>query len=467
MLRTLLLCIGICFSCSAADFAASEQTSDREKAVFGSFSATEYAGAPEAIQRVMRESSVLLADRSVAHQLVSSGTGFNSGTELSGGVGLNSYREHMCATLSTDYGTCRVFNPNIFDDHSSEQLRGVRQNGFCKSVPFQDQPAVRGCSGFLIDSTPNGALVQTAGHCVRTQSECDRLSAIFGYYYEQEPTSGTSFSALNQIDPAEDIYRCKRIVAHRLDSRFDYSVIELDRVVHPSHQPVALPEYSDPAPKAGSVYSVGHPQGLPAKSISGTIRETDRGYPLYFEHDSSTFVGNSGGMVLTLSGGKAIAWGHNTRVFSAHFGFDKRTVGSETTYCLAYVSHDGSEHTTNHKLLPRAEYASHAATAACLGGYGSEQLCAPLLRSRQDECGKNPALAYCDPPADDSVETCGMQSRCEGDVLVQCNKETPCMLGCVSVNDVSRCRKPAKIPDAVRCEAQSREWMPTCLGSPI
>ena len=49
--------------------------------------------------------------------------------------------------------------------------------GLCPGNPFAEQPTAAFCSGFLVSED----LIVTAGHCVRSQTECENTKFVFDY----------------------------------------------------------------------------------------------------------------------------------------------------------------------------------------------------------------------------------------------------------------------------------------------
>jgi len=164
--------------------------------------------------------------------------------------------------------------------------------GLCKSERFYNQPSGAFCSGSLI--APN--LILTAGHCIRTQTECSQTSFVFGFAMTSESKATTNFKP-------EDVVNCKKIVSWELtNDGADYAVVELDRAV--THiQPLKLSDNSKL--KVGtSLLVIGHPSGLPVKlSGNAAVRDT-KGTDGYFVANLDTYGGNSGSAVFNFETGE-------------------------------------------------------------------------------------------------------------------------------------------------------------------
>lgn len=162
--------------------------------------------------------------------------------------------------------------------------------GLCPDVRFADQPIGPRCSGVLIGDD----VVLTAGHCVRSQADCEARAFVFGYYYAQA----------GQLAPVTtaDVFRCKRLLVQRYTGAEDddYALIRLDRAASPRFSPV--PYRVGEALRAGeAVAIIGFPAGLPMKIDSGgqVLRDD---YPRGFSATLDAFAGSSGSGVFDAQG---------------------------------------------------------------------------------------------------------------------------------------------------------------------
>lgn len=168
-----------------------------------------------------------------------------------------------------------------------ESLTLQESKGLCDDERFTNQPAAALCSGVLIHDD----LVLTAGHCIRTQAECERRSFVFNYYLDG-PTQLASIED-------DDVYHCKQIALRdeTTDDALtpDFAVIQLDRPVTGAHQPVAVRPATTPLMEEEPITMIGFGSGLPAKIDSGGTVADPRTETLdYFVANPDAFAGHSG-----------------------------------------------------------------------------------------------------------------------------------------------------------------------------
>ncbi len=172
----------------------------------------------------------------------------------------------------------------------------------CSDEKYIDQYSVGDCSGFLV--APN--ILVTAGHCMKSESECSKNKWIFGY------TKG-----INQFQKS-DVYSCKKIIAQKLNYNEsevnDYAVVELDRSVE-SRVPLSRRHMGTVLPNTALVV-IGHPMGLPMKAVNGgrvtLFNDKEMLNPLksiflranYFNANLDVYAGNSGSPVFNQNTGK-------------------------------------------------------------------------------------------------------------------------------------------------------------------
>lgn len=154
----------------------------------------------------------------------------------------------------------------------------------CADEPFRDQPTAAFCSGAFVG--PN--LVLTAGHCITTQADCDKVRFVQGY--ENQSLGQTSYSV-----PEEQIYLCSEIVFTVKESMGkDFALIRTNRA-SPSHLNYTVRRSGEISPGDG-VLVMGHPTGLPLKiTPNGKVRSVSSNG--YFVTNLDTFGGNSGSPV--------------------------------------------------------------------------------------------------------------------------------------------------------------------------
>ncbi len=165
------------------------------------------------------------------------------------------------------------------------------QYGLCSTEPFFEQPLAAFCSGFLV--APD--IMATAGHCLRSQYDCQSTSFVFGFSYETQNSDPTSLST-------SDVYSCKSIIASQIDGGgADFSLIRLDRPVL-DRTPLILDRKSPTV--HDSLVVMGHPAGLPLKIADGAqVRSVHSGH---FVANLDTYGGNSGSAVFNESTGRVV-----------------------------------------------------------------------------------------------------------------------------------------------------------------
>lgn len=163
-----------------------------------------------------------------------------------------------------------------------------RSTNLCPEERFGKQNASMDCSGFLV--APD--LLVTAGHCISTQVECDRVSWIFDYKVRE--ATGRS----NNVIPKKDVFRCKKVVDAKFYSQGqvqeDYSLVQLDRVV--KNRPYLNYRTDKEVSLNQEVFVIGHPSGLPTK-VAEKAKVLRNYNPHFFSTNLDTFGGNSGSAV--------------------------------------------------------------------------------------------------------------------------------------------------------------------------
>lgn len=166
--------------------------------------------------------------------------------------------------------------------------------GLCEGEAFFDQPTAANCSGVLIDDD----LVLTAGHCMRTQRNCDDTAFVFNYHLD----APMQLAAIED----DDVYSCTEIVlrdeAPGQTPTPDFAVVRLDRAVSGGHRPAPLRPADDPLSLGESVTMIGFGSGIPAKIDSGGEVADPRTETLdFFVVSSDAFAGHSGSPVFDSS----------------------------------------------------------------------------------------------------------------------------------------------------------------------
>lgn len=161
--------------------------------------------------------------------------------------------------------------------------------GVCPTEKFAAQNSIARCSGFLIAKD----LLVTAGHCVRSQEECDQYSWVFDYR-EGEVDDGKL--------PSSSVYNCKKIIRQVLDpiSDADYALIKLDRKVK-DRKPLKFRKSGSPE-VGDELVVIGHPSGLTTK-VSDGAKVIANDAEQFLLTDLDTYGGNSGSAVFNANSG--------------------------------------------------------------------------------------------------------------------------------------------------------------------
>lgn len=186
-----------------------------------------------------------------------------------------------------------VPNENLsrLNDYETE-LGGttLSERGICEDERFAQQPTVANCSGFLVGENK----LVTAGHCIRSVSDCKNNSWVFDYRVDYSDQSAV-------VVENSKIYKCKRIIAQDLNNsnKNDYALIELEEVVQ-DREPLKFRTSGAPA-KGDRIVVIGHPTGLPTKIAAGAAVRSVNG--VYFTANLDTYGGNSGSAVFNAETG--------------------------------------------------------------------------------------------------------------------------------------------------------------------
>lgn len=167
------------------------------------------------------------------------------------------------------------------------KVQTLADRGICSSEPFANQPTAANCSAFLVTDRH----IVTAGHCVKSLSDCKNNYFVFDYKMKDETSINT------KLDP-KNIVECKSLVARSLNNstKDDYALIEISRVVT-DRRPLSFRK-SGKIEVGQKLAVIGHPTGLPTKIADGAeVRSVE---DKFFIANLDTFGGNSGSAVFNL-----------------------------------------------------------------------------------------------------------------------------------------------------------------------
>jgi subtilisin-like proprotein convertase family protein/V8-like Glu-specific endopeptidase len=161
--------------------------------------------------------------------------------------------------------------------------------GVCSSEPFAAQPVAAFCSGSLVTKD----IVLTAGHCIRSLSDCSSTRFVFSYAVK-------SAGAMPRQVSSNDVYSCKEILHSEVaNAGADFAIIRLDRSVV-GRSPLPLRRSGSVSP-GDTLVVIGHPVGLPTKVAGGAnVRSVQN---THFVANLDTYGGNSGSAVFNASTG--------------------------------------------------------------------------------------------------------------------------------------------------------------------
>lgn len=172
------------------------------------------------------------------------------------------------------------------------QLKGgaLSSRGICKSERFSSQPSVANCSGFLVGED----LLVTAGHCVKSTSDCSRWQWVFDYKIDTKGQTKVSV-------PKTSVYKCKEIINTVLSrsSMDDFALIRLDRKV--TDRRILDYRRKGKISKGENLVVIGHPSGLPTKIADGAYVKSLKNK--FFQANLDTYGGNSGSAVFNANTG--------------------------------------------------------------------------------------------------------------------------------------------------------------------
>jgi V8-like Glu-specific endopeptidase len=162
--------------------------------------------------------------------------------------------------------------------------------GLCATEPFYDQETAAFCSGFLI--APD--VIVTAGHCIRTQANCDSTNFVFGFRFDAPEAQPRSVST-------DHVFKCTQLIfSVASPAGEDFAIAKIDRPVT-FVQPLTY-RTSGAAAIGQALRVIGHPAGLPVKLAGNAVVRAD--FPEYLQANLDTYGGNSGSAVFNENTGE-------------------------------------------------------------------------------------------------------------------------------------------------------------------
>jgi V8-like Glu-specific endopeptidase len=156
---------------------------------------------------------------------------------------------------------------------------------------FWDQPSPGFCSGFKVGPR----LIATAGHCIKTQSDCRGTSFVFGFQMSARN------SRPEQAIAKGNVYRCTAMIggshpAGETSTKSDWRVVRVDREIDAPTVAIRTAADQPPLKPDSAVTVIGYPIGLPVKiADNATVRTVQK---TKFVANLDTYGGNSGSVVL-------------------------------------------------------------------------------------------------------------------------------------------------------------------------
>lgn len=172
-----------------------------------------------------------------------------------------------------------------------EKLRESFMN-VCADERYAEVVNAGNCSGFLVGED----LLVTAGHCMRSQFDCENSKWAFNYQANNLDTN-------NNLIDASEVYNCVEIVNQSLStvSKNDFAIVKLDRKVE-GREPLKF--RTEGRIQIGEpLVVIGHPSGLPTKIADGAFVRNNSN-DVYFSANLDTYGGNSGSAVFNVQTGE-------------------------------------------------------------------------------------------------------------------------------------------------------------------
>lgn len=164
--------------------------------------------------------------------------------------------------------------------------------GVCSTERFADQPSGGFCSGSLIGKN----LILTAGHCIKSMSDCQKTQFAFNYNVAAKGKYPRDMKR-------DDVVGCKEIVYRVQENEgADFAIIRTDRDVT-NHAPLKLSSRTAKIANGTELVMIGHPAGLPTKvEDGGKVRDNSKNG--FFIANTDSYGGNSGSSVFNRKTGE-------------------------------------------------------------------------------------------------------------------------------------------------------------------
>lgn len=211
---------------------------------------------------------------------------------------IDMYQESDPDILAWAASTCALVSASNLTDNGDGTFT-LRTSNFtylgrtpCEGEPFATQPTAPFCSGFLAGEN----IIATAGHCVNS-GNLPNVRFVFGFVMTDASNAVTLLNA-------DQVYRGSAVLGYQNSGDFDYSVVQLDRVVTaPGACPLPI-RREGTVPLGTNIGVIGHPSGLPMKIAFGaqTVVKANSNTG-YFIANLDTYGGNSGSPVLNATTG--------------------------------------------------------------------------------------------------------------------------------------------------------------------
>jgi len=164
----------------------------------------------------------------------------------------------------------------------------LSQIGICEYEKFSRQLVAADCSGFLI--APD--IIATAGHCVRSNSDCSYYRWVFDYRNSKTYKIGRKLRV-----SYDKVYACKEVIVTKLNrnTNDDFALIRLDREVL-DRRPLLI-RTTGAVNENDPLAIIGYPSGLPLK-YAGDAKVSSNDESNFFLASLDAFQGNSGSAVI-------------------------------------------------------------------------------------------------------------------------------------------------------------------------